>query len=375
MTLRTILIKPASGLCNMRCEYCFYCDEMEKREIASRGMMSEETLKKLIKKAMFQAREEICFAFQGGEPTLRGIDFFRKAVEFERKFNKKDIRVLNTIQTNGLALNEEWCTFFKQHDFLVGISVDGTETIHDTYRRDAAEDPTYNRISENIRLLERYKVDYNILTVVTAQIAENIGEIYREYRKKGWRYQQYIICLDPIGEEPGKQKYSLTPELYGRFLTELFRMWEKDWRKGRAPYIRQFENYIGMLLGYAPESCEQKGICSVQCVAEADGSAYPCDFYVLDEYKLGNYTENSIREMLENPLAGGFVRQSFELDEECRKCRWYPLCRGGCRRHRIIEKETGKYRNYFCEGYKMFFEKCAGEMEEIARFLSVQRNK
>ena len=133
MTLHTVLVKPASGLCNMRCSYCFYCDEMEKREEGVRGMMSVDTAKNLIKKAMRQAKDEVCFAFQGGEPTLRGLDFFREVVRLEERFNRRGIRVINTLQTNGYAIDEEWCRFFKEHDFLIGISVDGTEELNDRY--------------------------------------------------------------------------------------------------------------------------------------------------------------------------------------------------------------------------------------------------
>ena len=369
MPLHTILIKPASGLCNMRCDYCFYCDEMDKREQAFRGMMSEDTVKNLIRKAMRQADREICFAFQGGEPTLRGIGFFRKVIEFEQRFNRNNVHVINTLQTNGFAIDDEWCRFFKEHDFLIGVSADGTEAVHDRYRHDAAGGATYARIKKTTEMFDRYGVEYNILTVVTRQIAERAGEIYREYKKNGWNYQQYIACLDPVGEEPGQKDYSLTPVAYGTFLTELFRLWEKDWRKGKAPYIRQFENYIGILMGIPPESCEQRGTCSIQCVAEADGSAYPCDFYVMDGYCLGNYNEDRIEDFFENKTAKHFVRESLKNDEECRTCPWYSLCRNGCRRHRIQDPRTGGYRNYFCEGYRIFFEKCAPRMKEIADYL------
>lgn len=370
MTLHTILIKPASGMCNMRCDYCFYCDEMDNREQAFRGMMSEETARNLIRKAMRQADREICFAFQGGEPTLRGIGFFRKVIEFEQRFNRNNVRVINTLQTNGYAIDDEWCRFFREHGFLIGVSVDGTEAVHDRYRHDAAGGATYARIKKTTEMFDRYGVEYNILTVVTRQIAERAGEIYREYKKNGWNYQQYIACLDPVGEKPGQRDYSLTPEAYGGFLTELFRLWEKDWRKGRAPYIRQFENYIGILMGVPPESCEQRGTCSVQCVAEADGSAYPCDFYAMDEYCLGSYNDNRIEEFFENETAKNFVRESLKNDGECRICPWYSLCRNGCRRHRVQDPQTGLYRNYFCGGYRMFFEKCAPRMKEIADYLS-----
>ena len=369
MPLHTILIKPASSLCNMQCRYCFYCDEAAKREQSSYGMMSETTLRNVIKKMMFQAEREICFAFQGGEPTLRGTDFFWRALEFEQRFNRNHVQVRNVLQTNGLQIDEEWCRLFKEANFLAGASVDGTKAIHDSFRHDRAGEGTYDRICGNIRLLEEYGIEYNILTVVTAQTAEHIGEIYREYKRKGWNYQQYIICLDPLGEEPGKSGYSLTPELYGAFLTELFEMWYKDWKRGRAPYIRQFENYIGILMGYPPESCEQRGVCSMQCVTEADGSVYPCDFYVLDEYRLGSFNEDKVKDFFENRRAADFVKESRIISDSCAGCEWYPLCRGGCRRHRVMDDKAGAYHNYFCEGYRLFFERCGGRLREIADYL------
>lgn len=367
MSLDTILIKPASSLCNMQCRYCFYCDEAGKREHASYGMMSEETLRTIIKKMMFQADREVCFAFQGGEPTLRGKEFYRKALEFEKRFNRNRVQVRNVLQTNGLELDEEWCSLFREGDFLIGVSVDGTKEIHDSFRRDRTGGDTYERICRNIRLLEQYGVPYNILTVVTSRTADHIRKIYGEYKQRGWMYQQYIICLDPLGEEPGQREYSLIPEKYGRFLTELFDLWYRDWRRGKAPYIRQFENYIGILLGYPPESCEQRGICSVQCVTEADGSVYPCDFYVLDEYRLGSFCEGRVTDFIRSAAAEAFLNRTGKEENGCAGCEWHALCRGGCRRHWVLK--SGMYHNYFCESYRFFFERCGARLREIASYL------
>ena len=367
MALQTVLIKPASGLCNISCDYCFYCDETAKRTTASFGMMTEETLENIIRKVLRQAEGEVCFAFQGGEPTLRGLDFFRRAVELEKQWNIRNVPIKNALQTNGYTLDETWCRFFRENGFLIGVSVDGTQEIHNRWRHGANGGDSFQKIEKTINLMEQWKVEYNILTVVTRQTAENIRDIYQSYKKKGWNYQQYIACLDPIGETAGQRPYSLTPSVYGKFLTELFRLWQKDWRKGKAPYIRQFENYIGILQGYPPEACEQSGRCSVQCVAEADGSAYPCDFYVLDEYYLGNYNTGSIRGFYKNPVAEKFVKESTEYSKDCLSCPYLQLCRNGCRRHRI-QTDDGKWKNYFCDSYQSFFEKCLPELIAIARY-------
>ena len=362
----SVLIKPSSGMCNMSCDYCFYCDEMQKRMQNSYGFMTVETLKNVIRKTMLKAEGSISYTFQGGEPILRGLDFFEKVVAYEKQYNRKGIQVHNALQTNGYAIDGDWCCFFKENGFLIGISVDGTKETHDSYRRSKAGGPTFERILQTIELFDTYGVDYNILTVVTQKVAERIDEIYKFYKKQGWYYQQYIACLDPLGEPHGKKEYALTPELYGYFLIELFEQWYADWSKGKQPFIRQFENYIAAILGYIPESCDQRGICSIQYAVEADGSVYPCDFYMLDEYRLGNFNEDRIENIDQKRNEKGFIHHSQNLSEECKVCPYYKICRGGCRRNRDFNIETGNYRNYFCEAYRMFFNKALDRMKKIA---------
>ena len=216
-------------------------------------------------------------------------------------------------------------------------------------------------------------MDFNILTVVNQAAAENIQEIYSFYRQKKWNYQQYIACLDPLDEPHGQNEYSLAPEQYGQFLIRLFRLWYKDWKKGRQPYIRQFENYIGILLGHFPEACDQRGTCSIQNVVEADGSVYPCDFYMLNDYCLGNFNENRLDEIDARRKEIGFLERSLKLDPDCKHCAYYRLCRGGCQRNRDWAPEIQAYQNYFCQSYRMFFDACLNEMEEIARSLADAR--
>ena len=362
----SVLIKPSSGICNMSCDYCFYCDEMQKREQESYGFMSEETLKNVIRKTMLKAEGSISYAFQGGEPTLRGLDFFEKVIEYEKKYNRNGIQVHNALQTNGYVIDEDWCRFFKENHFLIGISVDGTKEIHDSYRHSKAGAPTFERILLTTKLFDTYGVDYNILTVVNQKVADHIGEIYGFYKKQGWHYQQYIACLDPLGEPHGKNEYALKPEQYGNFLIELFELWYADWKQGKQPFIRQFENYIAALLGYMPESCDQRGTCGIQNVVEADGSVYPCDFYMLDEYRLGNFNEDRLENINEKRNESGFIQRSQNLSQACRVCRYYKICRGGCQRNRDFNLRTECYDNYFCTGYQMFFGRCLSRMQEIA---------
>lgn len=370
----SVLIKPASGICNMKCDYCFYCDEAKKRITKSYGFMTERTLRNVIRKTMLHADGMISYVFQGGEPTLRGLEFFEKVIEYQKQYNKNRVYVNNAIQTNGYALNEEWAKFFKENHFLVGFSLDGTKENHDLYRHNTEGEGTYDRILKSINLMDAYGVDYNILTVVTKDTAEHISEIYKEYQTRGWNYQQYIACLDPLGEERGKNPYALTPVQYGSFLIELFQLWYEDWKRKKQPYIRQFDNYIGILMGYQPESCDQRGSCGVQTVVEADGSVYPCDFYMLDEYYLGNLNEHRIEDIERMRKEIGFIERSEKVSEECRKCQYYRICRGGCQRNRERNSYSGEYENYFCSGYKMFFDACLEQLKEIAREVNFRKS-
>ena len=363
----SVLIKPSSGMCNMHCDYCFYCDETKNREQANYGFMSEETLRNVIRRTLTQAEGMASFAFQGGEPTLRGLDFFRRVIEFEQRCNRNGVRIQNALQTNGLLIDEEWCRFLKDNRFLVGLSVDGLPGIHDRYRHlNGSSESAYARTSHAAELFDCFEVEYNILTVVHAELAEHIEEIYYTYRRRGWMYQQYIACLDPLGRERGQSPYALTPKIYGEFLIKLFRLWYQDAKKGRAPYIRQFENYLMILHGLPPESCEQRGLCGIQHVVEADGSVYPCDFYVLDEYRLGNFNTDRLDAISAKRKEIGFLERSRKLDSPCRNCCYYPVCRGGCQRNREWNLETEGYRNYFCESYRMFFDTCLPKLKELA---------
>ena len=360
----SVLIKPASGMCNIACTYCFYRDEMENRQMASCGFMTEESLKNLMRRTLPRAEYTASYAFQGGEPTLRGVEFFKKVLEYEKKYNKRGVNIQNSLQTNGLLLNDDWCEFLKENHFLVGVSVDGIQKTHDLYRLDQGQKGTYDKVLKGISLLEKYKVDFNILTVVNKDVAENIKEIYRDYKKRGWNYQQYIVCMEPLKSDVTSESYALSPIQYGTFLIQLFDSWYADYKQGCQPYIRQFENYIRILAGYYPEACDQRGTCSLQTVVEADGSVYPCDFYALDGYCLGNFNENTLPEIYQNLVESRFIEKSHNLSGKCKACPYYGLCRCACQRNRIMEKDG--YCSYFCEGYKMFFDHAKDKLKEIA---------
>lgn len=366
----SVLIKPSSGNCNLRCDYCFYYDTMSKREQPSYGFMTLETLEAVIREVLAYAEGSCTIAYQGGEPTLSGLSFFESSIRFQEQYNVNHVKIFNALQTNGYQIDREWADFFRKHNFLVGVSLDGGPKVHDRYRKTPSGEGSFYQIMRNVELLQKAGAEFNILSVVNGTTAPQIKKTYEFYRKNHLNYLQFIACLDPLEEEPGTREYSLTPELYGRFLIELFDLWYQDLRMGRQPYIRQFENYIAMLLGQMPESCDMRGTCGLQYVVEADGAVYPCDFYVIDQYRLGNFKTDTVEEIDRVREELGFIAESGQIEEACAACRYLALCRGGCRRNR--QKENGHHQ-YFCQSYQMFFDACLPRMLEIARNLSGQR--
>lgn len=364
-----LLIKPSSGMCNLRCRYCFYHDVTQNREQENYGFMSRETLEQMVKKALDYAEISCGFTFQGGEPTLIGIDFYRDFLELVKRYNTKHLETPLAIQTNGYRLGDDWAELFAQNHFLVGVSLDGVKATHDSQRITVAGEDSFKDVMETIERFNCHGVEYNILTVVNAKTAPKIRRIYEFYKKNNFHYQQYIACLDPLEEEPGTRDYSLTSEQYGQFLIDLFDLWFLDLQHGTQPYIRQFENAIGILAGYEPEACEQRGICSVQNVIEADGSVYPCDFYVLDQFCLGNLNEVGFEEISHSPIGTAFVQASVDRTEKCRQCRYFQVCRGGCRRHRALGDGMVMGGNYFCKSYEMFYDAVLPRMQQVAEVL------
>lgn len=362
----TVMIKPSSSNCNMRCKYCFYFDEAKKREIPSYGFMQPETTENIIKKVFEMVTEQCGFVFQGGEPTLIGLEYFRQFIECVNHHNINSVEVLYSIQTNGYVIDSDWAEFFAKNNFLVGISLDGNKDIHDLHRIDAQGHVTFKRIMKVTQILNAHKVEFNILSVITKQSAKEIVKIYRFFTRNNFLWQQYIPCLDPVGEVRGNTSYSITPEIYAEALKKLFDLWYQDTINDKIVSIRFFDNLVGMLLQCPPESCGMAGICSIHYVFEADGSGYPCDFYMLDDFCLGNINQNSFEELDAKRRDTRFIEKSREVDSDCKQCKWYQLCRGGCRRDRddfVSEKLT---KTYLCEAYKEFFEYAYPRLYEIA---------
>lgn len=367
MPALSIMLKPASGLCNLRCGYCFYADESTKRQIPCYGMMSTETLEAVLKRALAYAEDSCTIVFQGGEPTLAGLNFFRKVVELEQKWNVHQVAIHNSIQTNGILLDREWADFFRKHHFLVGLSLDGNRRVHDAYRLDSKGAGTFSQVVRAMNLLKEHQVEFNVLTVVTRQTVDQVRNIYQFFSRSGVEYQQYIPCLDPLGQAPGAEGYSLDEALYGQFLKDLFDCWYEDARQGHLRYVRYFIGLMNLIAGNPPGVCEMNGVCSRQYVVEADGSVYPCDFYMLDDYRLGNLTRDSFPQLEKRRQALGFIEASHRYPDRCHRCKWAFLCRCGCRRDRLEGENGQPGPNRYCGAFQSFFEYAYPRLQALVR--------
>ncbi|MGI6256080.1 MAG: anaerobic sulfatase maturase [Acutalibacter sp.] len=367
----SVMIKPASSGCNLRCSYCFYADEAAMRTIPNYGIMKPQVLENAIALFLGSAKGSCSFAFQGGEPTLAGLEFFQKVVELQKKYRRPGLTVTNALQTNGILLDNQWCEFLAQNHFLVGLSLDGVKDTHDRYRRGPDGKGSYAAVLRAAQRMEAHHVDFNILTVVTAQLAQNITKVYGFYKKNRWFYQQYIPCMDALEDARGGKDYSLTPSAYGDFLKKLFDLWYQDFRQGLVVSVRYFDNLLQMLQGYPPESCAMAGHCNVHYLVEADGSVFPCDFYAMDDYRIGNLNTDTVEQMDQQRRAIRFLETSVELTQRCKGCPWYSLCRGGCRRDYTQGEDA---HNYYCESYRAFFEYAFPRLRQAAAVLQRMRS-
>lgn len=357
----TLMIKPASAACNLACDYCFYLDTAHHREMGVLPLMKSEVADAIIQKGLAQSKH-CSFVFQGGEPTLAGLAFFERFVAQVALHKSEDHTISYAFQTNGLRLDAQWARFFKEHGFLVGVSFDGTPRLHDLHRFDSQKKGSGRSVAATIALLKEEGVQFNVLSVVTNELAHNIGQAYAYLVNHGVYYHQYIACMDPL--DGGKS--FLSPQVYSRFLKELFDLWFASWQQGKPVSIRFFDNLVGMLLGYPPESCDMGGVCSANYVVESNGNIYPCDFYCTDDQLLGNIVHDSFAALDEKRIALRFIEDSQNRVDDCALCQWRMLCRGGCKRYR--DESTYKY----CSSMQDFFPYAISRLEVVARSMMQQ---
>lgn len=357
-----IMIKPASSLCDLRCKYCFYADVADTRSIRSFGMMSDATVDLMLHsiKSELDTGDTVAFTFQGGEPTRAGLPFFCRFVEKTAAW--KDIHVSYALQTNGLSLNEEWCAFLKEHHFLVGLSLDLLQPSHDATRVDAKGNGTWRRACDAVKCMKKHSVDFNILCTLTNDVARHPKQVWNQLEKLEIDYVQFTPCLGALDGQ-SKSPYALTPERFASFYTQLFGFWYADYQKGKMRSVKLFDDIVNQMVRGRPTGCGMNGICQAQLVIEADGSAYPCDFYCLDEYRLGNITQQPVSELLASPPVQAFITRPHQMPTLCNACPYQSFCGGNCKR---MQKEICCVGDdHFC-GYRDLLDVCGKTLAQLA---------
>ena len=363
MQALSLLIKPASGMCNLRCTYCFYHD-LQRYGAGTFGIMEAVTARRLIDLSFAACDGTISFCFQGGEPTCAGLDFFRDFSAYASECNEGRCRLEYSIQTNGTLLDKEWVVYLANGHYLTGLSLDGPSEFHNRFRTDARGKGSHSKALQAWRLLNQTRVPTNILAVVTNESARHPAQLYQYFKKLGAKYLQFIPCLDPLGKPCGEEPHSLSPKRYGQFLCGLFDLWYTDFQHGEYISIRLFDDWIHNLAGLPSSSCASQGRCGETLVIEADGSAYPCDFYVTAEQRLGSIWDHTLEELLKR--AKPFREQGQVIPDGCRNCPFLQACRGGCKRNRVVVNDIFE-RDYHCLAYRQFFEYAWSILQALAK--------
>ncbi|MCH5320428.1 MAG: radical SAM protein [Eubacterium sp.] len=350
----SVMLKPASSNCNLKCEYCFYHSLSAERQDFSKGMMSIDTAKRVIDSALdFAKGTDVYFTFQGGEPLLCDISFYKEFVSYIKESNTQNSPVHLCLQTNGTLITEEYAEFFKKNNFLIGVSLDGDEEIN-SYRFYPDGSNSFNDVMRGIDLLKKHGVTFNILSVLTKKTAQNFRKAYRFFKGNDLRFLQFIPCLRPLKSDFDEELY-MNSDDYAEFLTRGFNIYFNDYMRGEYVSVRSFDNYISLASGGNAEQCGMNGVCSTQFVVEGDGSVYPCDFYCTDEWYLGNINVSSFDELYHGERAVEFLKESFKLPDECKNCSFFYVCRGGgCKRNRQDKDYCNAYKKFFASSeYKM----------------------
>ena len=364
--LNSFLIKPAGPDCNLDCTYCFYLQKAALFPETPKHRMSPEILEELIRQAMAQSSPHVSFGWQGGEPTLMGLPWFEKAVEFQKRYGEGKT-VGNGLQTNGIQLGKKWARFLAEYNFLVGLSLDGPAHIHDHYRITRGGKGSWETVRDTAAMLLDAGVETNALIVVNDYSVRYPEEIYDFHKTLGLNYMQFIPCVETDPANPAAAaSYSVSAEQYGEFLRRLFDLWHADIHEGVATTsVRWFDSVFHTYVGLDAPECTLAKVCGSYLVVEHNGDIYACDFFVEGEWKLGNVMTHRLDEMLNSPRQEEFGLLKAKLPEECPTCPWLSHCYGGCTKDRMRDpRDAGS--NHFCTSYKMFFEHADGKLKQLA---------
>lgn len=359
-----MMFKPVGSLCNLNCAYCYYLDKSDNYD--KKSVMPLDILEKCIKEYFeINDTEEVIFDWHGGEPLMLGVEYFENVVRLQNRY-KDNKKILNTIQTNGTLLNPDFTSFFRDNNFLVGVSIDGPQHIHDKYRLDKSGSPTFNKVLRGIELLHRYGVEFNTMTTIN-KAGEGKGlEVYDFLKRIGSHYMQFMPVVEyvnvktnkitsPDDEDSKLTHWSVNPIEYGKFMCEIFDHWVKN-DVGRY-FVNLFDSTLANYCGMNPGTCVYSETCGANAVVEHNGDVYPCDHFVYPKYKLGNVTEMSLYDMVSaNPMVEFGIDKRNTLPTQCLQCKYYFACHGECPKHRFEKTACGKNGlNSLCHGLHSFF--------------------
>lgn len=382
-----VMLKPAGAHCNLACKYCYYLEKNKLYPTAQRHLMSDEMLEQFTREYIeAQTMNQVLFTWHGGEPLLRSIDFYRKALSLQQKY-ARGRRIDNVIQTNGTLLTDEWCEFFAQNHWLVGISIDGPQPDHDHYRLTAAGKPSWKKVMQGIKLLKKHGVEWNAMAVVNAYNANHPLEFYRFFKENGCQFLQFTPIVERLTrhedgrtlasladkDEISLSEASVTPEQWGYFLCAIFDEWvRKDVGK---IFVEIFDCTLANWMGISPGICAYSKECGHAGVMEHNGDVYSCDHFVFPEYKLGNIRDHSLIDMLYGEQQQEFSRlKHSSLPRQCKECDMEFACHGECPKNRFMKDKYGDSGlNYLCPGYYHYYQHVAPYMDYMKQELMSQR--
>lgn len=371
-----VMLKPVGSACNLACQYCYYLEKELLYPNNKRSWMSEETLETFIQQYFLaQTQPYVSFTWHGGEPLLRPISFYKKALKLQQKYGK-GFYIENSLQTNGTLLTDEWCRFFKENNFLIGLSIDGPATVHDAYRQTLSGKGSFQKVLNGIRLLNKHGVEWNAMAVVNAQNVKDAATFYNFFKSINCHFIQFtpIVerlvphadgrCLASVNEQTQTMSpLSVTPEEWGAFLCDLFDLWIKE--DVGTYYIQMFDATLANWVGQTPGLCTLSKSCGHASVMEHNGDVFACDHFVFPEYKRGNIHTQTITEMMYSPEQLQFGKNKWQsLPRQCKECSFLFACYGECPKNRFaIDAYGNKGLNYLCKGYKRFFAHVAPYMQ------------
>ncbi|GIN73657.1 anaerobic sulfatase maturase [Bacillus sp. J14TS2] len=349
-----VMWKTVSEDCNLACDYCYYSTVQGKPEKQIRKIDSQ-LLEHFIQQYMDFSKGMASFAWQGGEPLLAGLDFFEEVIRLQTKYAPAHARIGNGLQTNGTLINDRWAAFFKQYNFLIGVSIDGPKEIHDKRRIYSHGKGTFEKVMKGITYLRQHEVDFNILTVIHKDNVKRVGDLFNFYQEEGFDFIQFIPCMSFHSQridQPGA--YEISPKEYGDFLCEAYDYWYNNGDPRIS--VRIFDNLLNVYCHREAELCSLRKTCGRTLILEQNGDAFPCDFYLHSDWKLGNVGTEPLIDILQHPLWQKFLKMKPTLPEKCQACEWLNLCHGGCpRNRRWSENLQDSDPDYFCESYRQLY--------------------